>query len=289
MYNRPMSCVTIRWNTLRLLVVLVVVCGLVPVAQAQWGRWGGVGEGSLPPRFPPSTLPDRDFAFCKLMYNSVRYEALGMGWATDYPYAGINLMARYSELTTARVSFDSRQEPNHWVVRVTDDELFNCPFTMAADVGTIEFNTEEVEQLRAYLLKGGFLWVDDFWGSRAWQHWSSEIAKVLPPGRYPIIDVPLDHPVFRTLTHVTSVPQITAIQFWRGVGGRTTSERGADSAVPHFRAIADESGRFLVVMTHNTDIADAWEREADDPRFFSKFSPDGYGLGVNVLLHAMTH
>ena len=285
-----MSRGTTREYALRLVVgVLVVVCGLVPVMQAQWGRWGGVGEGRLPPRFPPSTLPDRDFAFCKLMYDSVRYEQLGMGWATDYPYAGINLMTRYSELTTARVSFDSRRQPNHWVVRVTDDELFNCPFTMAADVGTIGFSTEEVQRLRAYLLKGGFLWVDDFWGSRAWQHWTSEIAKVLPPGRYPIIDVPLDHPVFRTLTHVTSVPQITAIQFWRGVGGRTTSERGADSAIPHFRAIADENGRFLVVMTHNTDIADAWEREADDPRFFSRFSPDGYGLGINVLLHAMTH
>ena len=160
---------------------------------------------------------------------------------------------------------------------------------MAADVGTIGFSPEEVQRLRAYLLKGGFLWVDDFWGPRAWQQWTSEIGKVLPPGRYPVIDVPLDHPVFRALTHVTSVPQITSIQFWRRVGGGTTSERGPDSAEPHFRAIADDRGRFLVVMTHNTDIADAWEREADDPRFFSKFSPDGYGLGINVLVHAMSH
>ncbi len=212
-----------------------------------------------------------------------------MGWATDYPYAGINLMIRYSELTTARVSMDSQKEPNHWVVRLTDDELFNCPFTMAADVGTIGFSSEEVRRLREYLLKGGFLWVDDFWGSRAWQHWTSEIGKVLPPAQYPVIDVPLDHPVFNTLAHVSSVPQITAIQFWYGVGGRTTSERGKDSEEPHFRAITDEHGRFLVVMTHNTDVADAWEREADDPRFFSKFAPDGYGLGINVLLHTMTH
>ena len=93
-----------------------------------------------------------------------------MGWATDYPYAGINLMTRYSELTTARVSLDSRREPNHWVVRVMDDEFFNCPFTMAADVGTIGLSPEEVQQLQACLLKGGFLWVDDFWGSRAWRH-----------------------------------------------------------------------------------------------------------------------
>jgi len=271
------------------LLLVTVVCGLFPVAHSQWGRWGGVGEGNLPPRFPPAMLPDRDFAFCKIMYDRVRYEDLGMGWATDYPYAGINLMHRFSDLTTARVSWDQRGEPNHWVVRLTDPGLFNCPFTMAADVGTIGLSQTEALRLRDYLLKGGFLWVDDFWGSRAWAHWTSEIAKVLPPSRYPVIDVPLDHPIFRTLSHVTAVPQITSIQFWRRVGGRSTSERGSDSVEAHLRAIADESGRILVVMTHNTDVADAWEREADDPRFFSQFSPDGYGLGINVLLHAMTH
>ncbi len=276
-----------RWFV-GVLVAILSTAVLISVAYAQWG-WNGVGEGNLPPRFPPKHLPDRDFAFCKIMYERVRYEELGMGWATDYPYAGINLMLRYSELTTGRVSWDRRGEPNHWVVRLTDDALFSCPFTMAADVGTIGLTPEEVVSLRAYLVKGGFLWVDDFWGSRAWQHWQAEISKVLPPARYPVFDVPLDHPVFRAMTHVAEVPQITSIQFWRGVGGQTTSERGADSAEPHFRAIADANGRFLVVMTHNTDIGDAWEREADDPRFFSQFSPDGYGLGINVLLHAMTH
>ena len=272
-----------------LLVAATLLGGLTSVSYAQWGRWGGVGEGNLPPRYPPPSLPDRDFAFCKLMYESVRCEELGMGWATDYPYAGINLMTRYSELTTGRVSWDENGEPNHWVVRLTDDELFNCPFIMAADVGTIGLREKEVERLRAYLLKGGFLWVDDFWGTRAWQHWVGEIGRVLPPSHYPVTDVPLDHPVFRSLTHVDSVPQITAIQFWRGVGGRTTSERGSDSAEAHLRAIVDEEGRFLVVMTHNTDIADAWEHEGEDPRFFNQFAPDGYGLGINVLLHAMTH
>ena len=252
-----------RWS-LRVLAALVCMGALIPMAHAQWG----FREGNFPPRFPPASMPDRDFAFCKVMYNSVRYEQLGMGWATDYPYAGINLMVRFSELTTGRVSSDDRGEPNHWVVRFMDDALFNCPFTMASDVGTIGFSNVEVARLREYLLKGGFLWVDDFWGTRAW---------------------PLDHPVFRTLNHVLKIPQITAIQFWYGVGGRTTSERGFDSREAHFRAIADEHGRLLVVMSHNTDVADAWEREADDPRFFEQFSPDGYGLGINVLLYAMTH
>ena len=273
-----------RWS-LRVFAALICVASTLSLAHAQWRMM----EGNFPPRFPPASLPDRDFAFCKIMYTSVRYERLGMGWATDYPYAGINLMIRFSELTTGRVSTDDRGEPNHWVVRFMDDTLFSCPFTMASDVGTIGFTNQEVAQLRAYLLKGGFLWVDDFWGTRAWRHWEREIARVLPPSQYPVKDVPLTHPVFRTLNHVVEVPQITAIQFWYGVGGRTTSERGYDSQEPHLRAIADEHGRLLVVMTHNTDVADAWEREGEDPRFFERFAPDGYGLGINVLLYAMTH
>ena len=274
----------VRWPV-RLVAALLCVGSALSVSHAQWGFM----EGNFPPRFPPPSLPDRDFAFCKVMYNSVRYEQLGMGWATDYPYAGINLMIRFSDLTTGRVSLDGGGEPNHWVVRFMDDALFNCPFTMASDVGTIGFTNQEAARLREYLLKGGFLWVDDFWGSRAWRHWEREIARVLPPSQYPIRDVPIGHPVFRTQLHVAKVPQITAIQFWYGVGGRTTSERGYDSREPHFRAIADEHGRFLVVMSHNTDVADAWEREAEDPRFFERFAPDGYGLGINVLLYAMMH
>ena len=100
-------------------------------------------------------LPDRDFAFCKLMYEQVRYEDLGMGWATDYPYAGINLMHRFSDLTTARVSLDQGGNPNHWVVRLTDPGLFNCPFVMAADVGTIGLSQIEAAQLRASETAGG--------------------------------------------------------------------------------------------------------------------------------------
>ena len=273
-----------RWS-FRLLAAAVCAAAGLSVAHAQWRFM----EGNFPARFPPPSMPDRDFAFCKIMYNSVRYEHLGMGWSTDYPYAGINLMIRFSELTTGRVSVDRRGEPNHWVVRFTDDALFNCPFTMAADVGTIGFSNAEVVRLREYLLKGGFLWVDDFWGSRAWVHWEREIGRVLPPSQYPVRDLPLSHPVFRTQMHVLEVPQITAIQFWYGVGGRTTSERGYDSREPHLRGIADEHGRLLVVMSHNTDVADAWEREAEDPRYFERFSPDGYGLGINVLLYAMMH
>lgn len=73
------------------------------------------------------------------------------------------------------------------------------------------------------------------------------------------------------------------------MGGTTTSERGADSAEAHFRVIRDRRGRIMVAMTHNTDVADSWEREGEDPGFFYQFSPAGYAFGINVLLHAMMH
>jgi len=203
-------------------------------------------------------------------------------WETDFPQAERNFAKRLNELTAVVAS---RQPARR---KLTHPALGDSPLIFMSDVGYMRLSAAEMEALGNYLENGGLLWVDDFWGTAAWQHWESEIGRVLPPSQYPIRDVPLDHPVFRTLTHVEKVPQINAIQFWYGSGGRPTSERGRDSAVPHFRAISDEHGRFLVVMTHNTDVADAWEREGDDPRFFRQFSPDGYGLGINVLLYAMS-
>jgi hypothetical protein len=246
-------------------------------------------EGSFPTRYAPTEMPDGAFVVCRLEYRSVRSEPSGIGWRTDYPYAEINLTTRLSELTKIRVSRDLNREPNYYVVRLTDQALFNCPFTVASDVGTVGFNPAEIEGLREYLMKGGFLWVDDFWGNAAWNHWAGQIGRVLPPSEFPIEDIPLDDPMLRSMFEIREIPQITNIQFWRRVGGMTTSERGAETDVVNFRAIRDSHGRVMVLMSHNTDIADAWEREGEDPAFFYQFSPAGYALGINVLLHALTH
>ena len=153
-------------------------------------------------------------------------------------------------------------------------------------MGTLEFSPEEVDRLRDYLLKGGFLWVDDFWGSAAWVRWSEQIGRVLP--EFAIIDVPPDHSLMHTLYPILKVPQVSSINFWRGSGG-ATSERGSDSPHADLRMIADGHGRIMVLMTHNTDIGDSWEREGEDREFFLRFSPDGYALGINVALYAMSH
>ena len=176
-----------------------------------------------------------------------------------YPTAETNLMIRFSELTKTRVSVGRNRRPNNWVVRLTDDALFNCPYTIASDVGTIGLNDVEAERLRTYLLKGGFLWVDDFWGESAWAHWENEIAKALPPSEFPIEDVPLSDPIFKSMLGEDSADPALSV-----LGGHRTARdvrvRRGDRE-PHFRAIRDREGRIIVVMTHNTDVADSWERE----------------------------
>jgi hypothetical protein len=272
---------------LRKPLILTSALVLLGVGLASAQRFRGVIEGpGVPPRFPPEELGDGSFMHCKLMYTSVWREANGYGWSTDYPYAGINLMTRVSELTKTPVSRDTGGHPNYWVVRLTDAALFRCPFLMGTDVGTLEFSGLEAGRLREYLLKGGFLWVDDFWGTHAWQQWSSEMRKVLP--EYQIVDVPPDHPIRHAMFDIERIPQVTSINFWRGSGG-VTSERGPDSPHPNFRMIADEKGRIMVLMTHNTDIGDSWEREGEDREFFLQFSPPGYSLGINVVLYMLTH
>jgi hypothetical protein len=270
------------------LVPVLVAAALVATAGLAFGQFRsrgfevlGAGSGLAPKEFP-----DRDFTICRLVYTEAR--RFGQGWRTDYPLGERNLSIRFAELTRTRVSRARDGSPNHYLVRIADDQLFQCPFLIAGDIASIGISASDAERLRAYFLKGGFMWVDDMWGTEQWAEWSREIAKVFPPSEFPIEDVPVSDPIFRSQFVVDHMPQIPNIGYWRSSGG-DTSEQGQDSAIPVFRAIRDAHGRIMIAMTHNTDIADAWEREADDPQFFYRFSPTGYALGINVLLHALTH
>ena len=233
----------------------------------------------------PEELPDGDMVICRLAYDEGYRFA--NGWRTDFPLGERNLSIRLSELTRTRVSRARDGSPNHYVVRLSDDALFSCPFLMAGDVGSISLSAEDAARLREYLLKGGFLWTDDMWGEEQWEVWRSELAKVFPPEEYPIEELTPADPLFRAQFVVKEVPQISNLGFWRGNGH--TSERGAESAVPHFHVIRDRHGRIMLAMTRNTDIADAFEQEGADPEFFRLFGAPGYALGIDIILYAMTH
>jgi len=259
-------------------VAAVLVAGAVSVT-AQFGRY-------YPTRVATDADYDGGFQFCRVAFRGNPYGD-GGGWGVDFPQADRNLSVRVSELTKAAVRLQAG-EPRHLIVRLTDDVLFQCPFIMMTEVGAAFLDGSEAARLREYLLKGGFLWADDFWGSYAWDVWQQEIRKVLPGEDYPIVDLPLDHPIYRThFVLANGVPQISSINHWLGTGH--TSERDADSRDPHGRAITDAHGRIMVFMTHNTDIGDSWEREAEDPEYFSRYSTQGYALGTDVLVYAMTH
>ena len=268
----------------RFVVVTLAVLALATAArvEAQFARGGFLNvRKATPDDF------DGRFNFCRVAFAS-DFRGDGANWSVDYPRADINLSIRLSELTKTSISRLPSGEPNNLLVRLTDPELFECPFIMMTEVGAAAITAEEAAQLRVYLEKGGFLWADDFWGSYAWDWWEAQLRKALPADAFPIVDLPADHPLFHSLFDVPRTPQIPSISFWAGTGG-ATSERGEDSATVHTRAVLDRHGRMMVLMTHNTDLGDSFEREADDPQYFYQMSVPGYAFGINALVYVMTH
>jgi uncharacterized protein DUF4159 len=279
-----------RWRVAAT-VVLVSVAVAVAAAQFQRGGRGRRGGGGFFGRqaLRYATLEDFDgsFQFCRIVFSGAG-NGDGGSWDVDFPRADENLSIRLSELTRTPVGMDKDDLPKHLLINLRQPELFRCPFIMMTEVGRLSLNEEEAANLRTYLLKGGFLWADDFWGEYAWEFFEGQMRRVFPAASYPIVDLPMDHPLFHELMSVQHFPQIPSINFWGGPGGRT-SERGADSATPHARAILDDHKRIMVFITHNTDFGDAFEREGDNHEYFIEFSVPGYAVGVNALLYAMTH
>ena len=271
-----------------LVVAALLSVGAVVFAQRIWVGGPGRGYGGYPPKWAKASDFDGSFLYCRGYFRSRYREPSGSGWNTDYPGADNNFSVRLMELTTVHVKVDQDRQPNYVVVALTDPLLYRCPMLFMEDVGTADFTEQEVKNLRDFFLKGGFLWVDDYWGSFAWDNWVQQISRVLPPGEFPIQDIPLTHPIMHTLYDVKAYLQVSSISFWSRSGG-DVSERGPDSAQVHFRGIQDSHGRLMIMMTHNTDIADTWEREGESQAYFDLFSPRGYAIGVNVVLYAMTH
>jgi hypothetical protein len=142
----------------------------------------------------------------------------------------------------------------------------------------------EVAGLRRYLLNGGFLMVDDFWGEQEWYGFYQNIKRVFPD-REPL-ELPLEHEIFHCVYDLKQKPQVPSIHAW--YGGRTF-ERW-DAQEPHYRALFDDKDRMMAIICHNTDLGDGWEREGEDPGYFREMSEKwAYPLGINIVTYAMTH
>jgi hypothetical protein len=217
----------------------------------------------------------------------VRYEAAlngrgrGGGWSTDTPDSDLNLSWRLQEITALRT------DPNGRILRLTDADLADFPFVYIVEPGRLYFNPDEVLALRAYLNNGGFLMLDDFWGDSAWENVAYVFKQVFPDRSF--TELPLDHPLYRSVFTITEKGQVPGIGTWEG-SGRTAEYHDGDTRTVHHRAIFDDKGRMMVFAAHNTDNGDGWEREGEDPTYFEKFSLKyAYPLGINLIVYQMTH
>lgn len=231
-------------------------------------------------------MPADVFTFARVAYNS--YGGRG-GWSrragdfrTDWPDADLNLSYRLQEMTSMRT------HPEGIILRLTDPELPNHPFIYIVEPGNMYLDDEEVIALRNYLLNGGFLMVDDFWGEDQWANLHRELKRVFPDREPEELDV--THEIFQKPFPLKEKPQIP------NVGTGTDSQwthitwEREDAKVPHYRALFDDKGRMMAVICHNTDLGDGWEREGENLYYFREFSEKkAYPLGINIIFYALTH
>jgi hypothetical protein len=289
------------------IILFVVTCfgaGVVVFAQRGYNRRGPYREPSGPRYDIRAGVPDWDtggefsndvFTFARIRYSSGyggrgsrgrggRYGRgfSGGNWATDYPDSDLNFSFRLHQLTAMEVN------PDGVVIELTNPQLFNYPFIYIVEPGRLVFSDEEVRVLRRYLLNGGFLMVDDFWGEAEWYNFYYEIKRVFPD-REPV-ELTLDHPIFHAVFDLKEKPQIPNIS--AALQGRSqgiTWER-TDARTPHYKALYDDKGRMMAIICHNTDLGDGWEREGENEWYFREFSEKkAYPLGINIVFYAMTH
>jgi hypothetical protein len=238
------------------------------------------------------------FTFVRINYYSTRYSD---SWQTDYPSSDLNISFRLPELTTIQTN------PNPIWLKLDDPKLFKYPFIYMVEVATLEFQEEEVKALRKYLLNGGFLMVDDFWGEQAWESFHKQMQRVFPD-REPV-DLELSHPIFHTVFDMKEKPQVPGIEFWAKHQDDGITWEKPDAKEPHYWGYSDDKGRMVALICQNTDLGDGWSRELSvakllqniglkrgietDPanaRYFHDFCEKlGYPMGVNIITYAMTH
>lgn len=262
----------------------------------------GITDGSMPedpreagrsgqfldfPTWPVSKeLPNDVFTFARLRYNS---EHRGWGrrrgggrWTTDYPDADLNFSYRLQQLTSLQVN------PKGAVVDINPEQMRHYPFIYMIEPGNISLTDEEAKVMREYMLNGGFIMVDDFWGEDEWDTFYVAVKQIFPD-REPE-ELPLEHEIFHMVFPLKVKPQIPSVGF--AMAGRSqgiTAER-PDAQTPHYRAVFDDKKRIVMMICHNTDLGDGWEEEGTDPWYFREFSEKyAYPLGINIVFYALTH
>ena len=294
-----------KWNALPPLasrLVLVVVCisfSFLVLGQRRFrSGWGEtfIGETERTAREvrshstgtpvwtnPPAFSTDV-FTFARIRRDSGGFSR-GAPWSTDAPDSDLNLSYRLQQMTSMKVDPDGR------FLRLTDPDLPRYPFIYMAEPGSLYLSDPEIAALRKYLLNGGFLMLDDFWGDSEWDNAEDVLKRVLPERSF--VELSLDHPIYHGVFEIKSkgqVPNIRTGEMSQYTGVTYEENHDGDTRTVHHRALFDEKGRMMVIATHNTDNGDGWEREGESDFYFRNFSEKiSYPLGINIIYYAMTH
>jgi hypothetical protein len=260
------------WKALTAGVIVGALCTTVYGFQrtADWGYQ------------PETSTQKAEFAWSRLSYTSNmgsgRYGGYGFRggtWSRDYPKADRQVLIALNRLTRIE------GRPVEQVVNLDTDEIFNYPFVYAVMVQTWSFTDDEAKRLREYLLKGGFLMVDDFHGTEDWENFMNGMRQVFP--NRPVEDLQDKDEIFHVLYDMDDRFQVPGEQYIRS--GRTYEK---DGYVAKWRAIRDDHGRIIVAICHNMHLGDAWEW-ADDPEYPEQFASMAFRVSLNYIMYGMTH
>ena len=234
---------------------------------------------------PPDYRTPAEFTFGRLMYppNDLfgfaggDWKAGDSPWTIDYPRGDRNFLRILRRLTTIHVrSVEQSVDPDD------GDEIFNWPFIYIDTPGAMNLSDAQIAKLREYLLRGGFLLCDSFFGTREWTPFAATLQRLFP-GRQPV-ELSDDNPIFHTVYDLSQRYQVRNERSMRsrGVGYRT------DGAVPHWLGLLDDQGRIMIMVMYNNDMGDAWQY-ADDPGYPQRDVDLAIKLGVNIVVYDMTH
>lgn len=277
-------------NRRRIIAIALLVATVSGVASAQYWRQNrrrgysrdvtNIADRNGVPRWENEEEFKNDvFTFVRIEYSSGSGRGGGGGCWTDYPDSDLNLSYRLQELTSMKV------DPDGVVLPFTDPELLKYPFAYVIEPGRMDLSQPEVDGLRRYLNNGGFIMVDDFWGDWQWQNFESEMRYAFPDKEF--VELPLEHELFHCVYDLKEKPQIPSINHYLN-GERW--EGGFDGRDVHYRAMFDEDGRMMMIVCHNTDLGDGWEREGVSEGYFKDYSEKwAYPMGINIVTYAMTH
>jgi hypothetical protein len=254
----------------RQIVALVALCALTSIAAAQWG----VRRGFEPVPDQP-LIGAKEWAFARLAYDGAGGRR-GSRWSVDYPRAEYHFSQAVERLTRIDVYSEGH------VVSPNADDLFNYPWLYAVEVGSWAFSDSQATRMREYLLRGGFLMVDDFHGEYEWEVFVEGMRTIFPDR--PIEDIPADDPVYSTPYVIGERIQVPGPGY---MGSGMLYER-SDGVVPHWRGIRDEDGRWMVMISHDIDYGEGWE-QADNPAYPQPFTRQAYEVAVDYLIYSMTH